>query len=142
MLRVIHTMRHDAIAISLYVYLTLVLIPQTFHLTPLPLAMQDQSDFLNIMTTGSVWAGCLVCGVGRMWKDDLDGGAIEQFGLVASCIGWLLYLYAFVPMAIATGMGWFTASLCGWFLIAFGAQWWLIRRWRKRLRVIAGSDVG
>jgi len=132
-------MRHDAIAISLYIYLTLVLSPQTFHLVPLPAALAPHSDYFNAITTATLWLGCLVCAVARFWRDDLDGGAIEQFGLLVAGIGWVLYLYAFAQLL---PMGWFGTALCGGFLLAFAVQWWLIRRWRTRLHELAVAANG
>lgn len=131
-----HSMRRDAIAIALYIYLTVALIPQTFNLAPLPDTLQSMGRFMATVTSSAVWVGCALGVVGRLWRDQLDGGAIEQTGLVVSCVGWLLYLWAFwqvLPLA------WFGFIACGGFLVAFGTQWWLIRRWRRRLRSLAES---
>lgn len=138
MQRVIHTMRHDAIAIALYLYLATATTIQVFRILPLPPALEAQSPFVITITTGSVWLGCLICACSRILiKDELDSGAVEQLGLIVANVGWLLYIYAFaqrLPMAV------FTLTVCGGFLVAFSVQWWLIRRWRSRLRALAGTD--
>lgn len=133
----VHRLRHDAIAIALYLYLLLALTPQMFRLVPLPVALQAHSDYFIAITTSAVWLGCLVCAVGRFWRDDLDGGAIEQLGLLIAIVGWLLYLYAF---ALILPMSWFGTTAVGGFLVAFVMQWWLIRRWRRRLRALATGN--
>lgn len=132
MMQVVHSMRRDYIAIALYGYMTAVLGVQAIRIVPIPLALQGQPLFIQVITTGSLVLGCLVCMVSRFWRDDLDGGAIEQTGLLISFIGWALYIYAF---ALLLPMSWFGTFLCGAFLIMFFAQWWSIHKWRRRLRL-------
>lgn len=129
-----HLMRRDAAAIALYLYLVAALTPQLFRLLPLPPVLQSHSNFFVIVTTGALWVGCLIAALGRFWRDELDGGAIEQVGLIAAILGWLLYIWALVQILPTS---WFGTTLCGGFLIAFGWQWWLIRRWRRSLRALA-----
>ena len=137
--QVAHAMRRDYIAVAFYGYLAVVLGVQAIRLVPLPAALQNEPPSFVMITTLSLWAGCMVCAISRFWRDDLDGGAIEQTGLVFANIGWVLYIYAFAGVL---PMGWFGFSLCGAFLVAFSAQWWGIHKWRRRLRHLAAVSNG
>lgn len=136
MQRVAHAMRRDYAAIALYGYMTVVLGVQATRVVPLPMAMQAQPLFVQVVATGTLVIGCLVCAISRFWKDDLDGGAIEQTFLMVSNIGWALYVYAFGVLLPAS---WFGTFLCGAFLIAFTAQWWSIHLWRARLKLMVAN---
>ena len=129
-------MRRDAIAIALYVYLAVVLTPQTLRLVPLTGALQTQPAFLATVTSGSVWIGCAICALSTLWRDELDGRAVEMFGIAIACTGWMLYIYAFATFLPRSYLG---LSLVGGFLLAFSVQWWILRRWRKQLKALAGS---
>jgi hypothetical protein len=132
-------MRRDAVAISLYAYLVVLLSAPTLGLVPLTAPLLTLPHILAVVTSGAVWVGCIICLVARVWPwwDELDGRAVEQFGLVIALVGWLLYLYAFARLL---PFSWFGFSLVGGFAVAFGTQWWMIRRWRRQLRKLAEAD--
>ena len=122
--------RRDYAAIALYGYLTAVL---GFQIFDLPGILEDKSWWFIAPTVGTVWLGCLICMISRFWRDDLDGGAIEQTGLAVTLIGWFMYAYAFAIELTDHGR-WFGLILVGGFIIAFVAQWWEIHHWRAGLK--------
>jgi hypothetical protein len=138
--KVVHSVRRDYIATALYGYLAAATMIQCFSTSARPVALASQPGWFIISCTSSIYVGCLACILGRWWKDDLDGGAIEQFGIAVTLLGWIFYLYAFARQL--PDAGWPGVIFVGAFLVAFGAQWVGDYLWRRRLKtLVASGDV-
>ena len=129
-------MPRNASAIALKLYLIAVLLPVGVRALPLPGTLQNESTAYGLFTVWLIIGGCAVAMLGVIWRDRLDGGVIEQFGLIMACLGFAMYG---AVLATLFPMTWLPMTMCGGFAVAFGAQFFLIKRWRTTLRKAAAN---
>ena len=132
-------MERNASAIALKIYLAIAVAPICFKAVPLPGTLQNSPTLYGLTSVWLIFAGCLVALAGIAWKDRLDGSVLEQFGCILVALGMLMYGAA---LAKVFPMSWLPMCMCGGFAMAFAFQWWIIHRWRMRLRRVAVANVG
>ena len=130
-------MPRNAVAIWFKAVFMIASIPPLFGWTPLPMALQNASEWQVRAILILIIAGCFVSLVGIFWRNRLDGGAIEQFGLIILIVGIVLFVVALLN---AVPTSWFGAIVYSGLAVAFGIQWWLIHRYRRSLLTPEGSD--
>jgi len=130
-------MPRNAVAVWLKAVFLIASIPPLLGWTPLPMALLGIQTWQARSILILIIVGCAISLVGIFWPDRLDGGAIEQFGLIVLAVAISLFVVAFLQV-IPTS--WFGASTYTGLAIAFCIQWWSIRRYRRSLRTSGGDD--
>lgn len=130
-------MPRNAVAIWLKLTFLLACIPLVAGWAPIPEAFGTAAEWHSKATLWLILIGCALSLGGIFWPDRLDGGAIEQLGLVVLTIGMLVFVYALTKTWPET---WWGVCVYSGLTVAFAAQWWNIYRFRRSLRDAAGSD--
>lgn len=135
------TVRYDpdvprnAVAVWLKAVFMIASTPPLFGWAPLPGVLQSVSTWHARSVLILIIAGCFISLIGIFWPDRLDGGAIEQLGLVILTIGIGLFVSAIL---VVVPRNWFSSVVYAGLAIAFVIQFWSIRRFRKSLAIDHG----
>lgn len=130
-------MPRNAVAIWLKAVFLIASVPPLVGWAPLPMALKDSPEWQIKTVLILIITGCAVSLLGIFWPDRLDGGAIEQLGLIILMIGIGLFVYALVN---AVPTSWFGVVVYAGLAIAFGIQWWSIREFRRSLLPVPVSN--
>lgn len=124
-------MERNAVAIAFKIVLFVTQLAITIGIFPFPFSLQQMPLLYAHASVALIWSGSLISIIGIFWKDRLDGGAIEQFGLIIAIIGLILYNIA---AARLFPMTWFQFSLALVPMAAFVVRFFQIRKYRRALK--------
>jgi hypothetical protein len=121
----------NAVAVWLKAVFLVASIPPLFGWAPMPMVMLHTPLWQAQAVLWLIIIGCAISLIGIFYPDRLDGGTIEQLGLVVLFVGISLFV-TILLRAVPTS--WFGAVIYSGLAAAFGIQWWSIYLYRRSLR--------